>query len=36
MPEPDIDPGSDTGLELISIPAETNVGYSGYRFQSFV
>jgi len=24
MPEPDIDPGSDTGLELMSIPAETN------------
>ena len=29
VPELDIDPESNTGLKLISIPAETEVGHSG-------
>ena len=32
VPEPDIDPESNTGLELISIPAKTEVGHSGPSF----
>ena len=36
VPEPDIDPESDTSLKSISIPAETEVGHSGHRFPSLV
>ena len=36
MPGPDIDPGSDTRLKLIGMPAEADVGHSGYGFPFFV